>query len=88
MSTKSPHVACGHDSLLTADSWLSPQERSAYREFVCLDDDETDNTIRRATNSGRPFGSESFIDMLEFQLNQALKPGKLGRPRKKTGECP
>ncbi|OGR00996.1 MAG: hypothetical protein A2511_01335 [Deltaproteobacteria bacterium RIFOXYD12_FULL_50_9] len=23
-----------------------------------------------------PFGSASFIDMLEFHLNQALKPGK------------
>lgn len=87
-SSAKAHVAGAHDSLLTADSWLSSQERSAFGEFVRLKDDETDNTIRRSTNSGRPFGSESFIDMLEFQLNQALKPKKPGRPRKKTGECP
>ena len=87
-SSAKAHVAGAYDSLLSADSWISPQERSAYSEFVCLEDDETDNAIRRATNSGRPFGSESFIDGLEFQLNQALKPGKPGRPRKKSGECP
>ena len=43
--------------------------------------------IRKATRTGRPFGSEGFIDALEFQLNQSLRPGKPGRPRK-TGECP
>ena len=59
-------------------------DRSAYREFVCQEDDETDNIIRRATNSSRPFGSETFIDMLEFQLNQTLKLGKPGRPRKEN----
>jgi putative transposase len=51
---------------------------------VCQEDDETDNIIRRATNSSRPFGSETFIDMLEFQLNQTLKLGKPGRPRKEN----
>lgn len=87
-SSAKAHVTGVHDSLLSADSWLSSQDRSAYSEFVCLEDDETDNLIRRSTNSGRPFGSESFVDMLEFQLNQVLKPRKPGRPRKKTGECP
>jgi putative transposase len=87
-SSAKAHVATAHDPLLSGDSWLSVEEQSAYREFVCREDDETDSAIRKATNSGRPFGSESFIDTLEFQLNQALKPGKPGRPRKKTGECP
>lgn len=87
-SSAKAHVTAAHDSVLSADSWFAAQERSAYREFVCQADDETDNIIRRATNSGRPFGSETFIDMLEFKLNQTLKPGKPGRPRKKTGECP
>jgi putative transposase len=87
-SSAKAHVTGVHDSLLSADAWLFSQDRSAYSEFVCLADDETDNIIRRSTNSGRPFGSASFIDMLEFQLNQTLKPGKPGRPRKKTGECP
>ena len=87
-SSAKAHVKGTQDSVLSADSWLSPQERSAYAAFVCLEDDETDNIIRRATKSGRPVGSESFIDGLEIQLNQTLKPKKPGRPRKKTGECP
>ena len=87
-SSAKAHVKGTQDSVLSADSWLSPQERSAYAAFVCLEDDETDNIIRRATKSGRPFGSESFIDGLEIQLNQTLKPKKPGRPRKKTRKCP
>lgn len=87
-SSAKAHVTGSPDSLLAADSWLTSQERSDYDEFVHMDDDETDNAIRRATNSGRPFGSETFIDKLEFQLNQSMKPRKPGRPRKKTGECP
>jgi len=79
-SSARAHVTTAHDPLLSGDSWLSAEEQSAYRDFVCMEDDETDSAIRKATNSGRPFGSESFIDTLEFQLNQALKPGKPGRP--------
>jgi putative transposase len=53
-----------------------------------VEDVKSDNAIRKATNSGRPFGSETFVDVLEFRLNQSLKPGKPGRPKKETGECP
>ena len=87
-SSAKAHVTGAHDPLLSADSWLSSQERNAYREFLYTEDDESDNAIRKATNSGRPFGSESFVDMLEFRLNQTLKPRRPGRPRKKTGKCP
>jgi putative transposase len=47
-----------------------------------------DEEIRKATRTGRPFGSESFVEKLEFQLNQRLRPKKAGRPRKEYGECP
>jgi len=87
-SSAKAHVAGAHDSLLAADSWLSAEERSAYSDFVCMENDETDKAIRKSTNSGRPFGSESFIDILEIQLNQTLKPKKPGRPQKKYGGCP
>jgi len=87
-SSAKAHVSSAHDPLLAADSWLSPQEQNAYREFVDSEDEGADNAIRKATNSGRPFGSESFVDMLEFRLNQELKPKKPGRPKKITGECP
>jgi len=87
-SSAKPHVTGVHDLLLSPDSWLSAQNRSAYCDFLCLEDEETDILIRKSTNSGRPLGSESFIDMLEFQLNQTLKPRKPGRPRNKTGGVP
>ena len=87
-SSAKAHVSDVHDPLLAADSWLSPQDHKAYREFVIFEDEETDSAIRKATNSGRPFGSESFVDMLEFRLNQVLKPKKPGRPKNKTRECP
>ncbi|RNC71714.1 MAG: transposase [Desulfuromonadales bacterium] len=87
-SSAKAHITGAADPLLNAHSWLSPQEQRAYSEFVIMEDQETDHAIRKATRTGRPFGSESFIDRLEFQLNQSLKPGKPGRPRKKTGECP
>ncbi len=87
-SSAKAHIIGTNDTLLGMDSWLSPHEQSSYAEFVLTDDEETDKAIRRATNTGRPLGSESFIDMLEFQLNQPLKPRKPGRPRTKTGECP
>jgi putative transposase len=87
-SSAKAHLSGSHDPLLSADSWLSPQDRCAYGDYVRMADEETDNIIRKATTSGRPFGSDSFIDSLEFRLNQSLKPKKPGRPRKKTGECP
>ena len=87
-SSAKAHISGSHDPLLSANSWLSSQERSAYSDYVRMGDEETESFIRRATTSGRPFGSESFIDLLEFRLNQTLKTKKPGRPRKKTGECP
>jgi REP-associated tyrosine transposase len=87
-SSAKAHISGISDPLLDATPWLSPQEQSAYAEFVREEDEETDNAIRRATRTGRPFGTEQFIDQLEFRLNQPLRPGKPGRPRSKTGKCP
>ena len=58
-----------------------------YAEFVRDEDEETEDAIRRATRTGRPYGTDQFIDQLEFRLDQPLRPKKSGRPRK-TGKCP
>jgi len=87
-SSAKAHISGASDPLLSANSWLSPQEQRAYAEFARQDDEETDEAIRRATRTGRPFGSEPFIDLLELQLNQPIRPGKPGRPRTKTGKRP
>lgn len=87
-SSAKAHMTGANDPLLDATSWLSPQDRSTYAEFVVTADEETDDAIRRATRTGLPFGSENFVDLLEGQLKQPLKAKKRGRPYRINGECP
>ena len=77
----------GDDPLLAEESWLATEDRSGYAEFLRAEDEEMERGIRRATRTGRPFGSEQFIDQMAFSLNQRLRPGTPGRPRK-IGKCP
>jgi len=86
-SSAKAHLTGMRDPLLDTTTWLSPQEQPTYAEFVREQDEEADEAIRRATKTGRPFGTEQFIDHLEFRLSKALRPGKPGRPRIKTGKC-
>ena len=86
-SSAKGHIIGTRDTLISGDSWLSSSERNDFKEFLLQEDEETKSAIRRSTSFGRPFGSESFVAMLEFRLNQTLKTRKAGRP-KKTGECP
>jgi putative transposase len=67
----------------TSSTWLDPSEKSAYSKFVLTENEEIDAKIRIATRTGRPFGSKNFIDMLELQMKQVLRPKKAGRPRNK-----
>jgi putative transposase len=88
-SSARAHIIGGKDPVLsTASTWLSPRKRKAYAEFVRLTDEKADAMIRKATRTGRPFGSEKFIDTLEARLHQPLRPRKPGRPAKKFGDSP
>lgn len=85
-SSARAHITGTKDPLLHKPDWLSGKSRGAYVEFVraadaAPDDEKIDNAIRKATRTGRPCGSEPFIDKLELQLQQPLRPGKPGRPR-------
>ena len=86
-SSAAGHVTGQSDPLLAEQAWFAVDEQSGYVDFLAAGDEEMDTDIRRATNSGRPFGSEPFIDQMELSLNQRLRPGTPGRPRK-TGKCP
>jgi len=44
--------------------------------------DEIEEEIRKATSTGRPFGSIGFIEHVERVLGRQLKPKKGGRPKK------
>jgi putative transposase len=86
-SSAKAHISGGKDPLLSAIStWLSPRKRKSYAEFVRLADDKTDESIRSSTRTGRPFGSEKFIDTLEARLRQPLRPRRPGRPPKNSGD--
>jgi putative transposase len=82
-SSAKAHLAGVQDAVLGTATWLDPSEMAAYAEFVQTEHEEMAEAIRKATRTGRPFGSESFIDMLEHRLGQAIRPNKAGRPRKK-----
>jgi putative transposase len=86
-SSAAANVTGNSDPLLAKQTWLATDERWGYAEFLAAGDEDTDADIRRATRTGRPFGSGQFIDQMELSLRKSLRPGTPGRPRK-TGKCP
>jgi putative transposase len=86
-SSAAAHVPGNSNPLLAEQTWLATDERRGYADFLAAGDDEMDADIRRATRTGRPFGSEAFIDQMELSLNQRLRPRTPGHPRK-TVKCP
>jgi len=48
-------------------------------------DDEAEERIRRQTRTGRPCGSSSFLDPIEYLLHRTVRPKK-GEGRERTSE--
>ena len=82
-SSARAHVLDIKDNLLSNESWFNEKEIKSYREFLGKDAKEINTTIRRATSTGRPLGSEGFTKKLEMILKRNLFPKKGGRPKKK-----
>jgi putative transposase len=80
-SSACAHVTGAPDKALNLFDWLHESERSDYAAF--LGEDGSDDYLRKATSTGRPFGSSFFVETLERQLGRSLKQGKRGRPAKK-----
>jgi putative transposase len=76
------HIEGTGDDLITGHEWLDEGSRKTYSDFLTKEDREAEQTIRRATSTGRPFGSEGFIRKLEKRLSRSLIPKKAGRPKK------
>jgi putative transposase len=81
-SSAKAHLTGATDELLSQPDWLDVSARGDYANFFRIEDEEQNNAIRKATRSGRLYGSESFIDSLEYELNFRLRSRKVGRPRK------
>jgi len=82
-SSAKAHLAAATDELLSRPDWLDLSDRAEYADFCRIEDEEQNNTIRQATRTGRLYGSDSFIDQLEDELNRRIRPKKAGRPRKR-----
>ena len=52
-----------------------------WREFLSEPEDEKVNILRQATQTGRPIGTEIFLQNIEDLVGRSLKLGKSGRPR-------
>lgn len=81
-SSAKAHLVGANNPLLHEPAWLDPAEQKAYAAYVKNSDTETDIAIIKATKTGRPFGTETFIGEMEFSLNRSLRPKRPGRPRK------
>lgn len=82
-SSAKVHILGARDDILSKESWFDEKEIKSYREFLSKDANEINASIRRATSTGRPLGSEGFIKKLERILRRDLFPKKGGRPKKK-----
>jgi len=56
---------------------------NSWRDYLAEGlDDATVQALRKHSNTGRPLGDETFLDMLENKLGKVLRPLKQGRKRK------
>ena len=78
------HAGGGGDGLIEIAEWAARWTSAEWCEFLQATCAERENeAIRRSTHSGRPLGTEPFIEQLELALARPLKPRKRGRPAKK-----
>jgi len=83
-SSASAHVT-GEDpiGLLDLSQWYDALRTTDWRgELERPQDDVAAEKIRSATSTGRPLGSESFVDELETRLGRPLRAQAIGHPRK------
>jgi len=83
-SSARAHVLKVRDAILSSEGWLGESELNAYREFLSSEDKNIEDSIRKATSTGRPLGSKELIKDLGGILNRNIFPKKAGRPRSKT----
>ena len=71
----------GNSALRIAD-WLEAAERESYATFLSRPDYDAE-TIRQATTTGRPLGTDLFILRMEALTGRRLRADQPGRPRGK-----
>jgi putative transposase len=83
-SSARAHVLGMVDEILSTQSWLTDTDLNGYRDFIRHEDKNVEDSIRKATSIGRPFGDEIFIKTIGTILNRDITPRDAGRPRKQN----
>jgi putative transposase len=74
---------CGIQENLWLASLSLPERNKSWSAWLRgEDEDAAIKALRRHTYTGRPCGSESFLERLEQQLGCAVRPQKGGRPKR------
>jgi len=82
-SSAKAHLTGSIDSLLHGSCWQKTQQRKNYCEFIRHNNDDAKKAIRKATRSGRHFGSEEIIDSVGL-LKADPAAAQTGKVYKKT----
>ena len=81
-SSAAAHCGSRGDSLITDTQVLSEQIGDWSEWLRGEEDEQLVSALRHNTRTGRPLGSESFLDRFEQLLGRVVRRQKAGRPRK------
>ena len=83
-SSARAHATDHDDGFVQMAAWSEFYTAARWRETLRLgvDDGILRERLRSATRTGRPLGSEYFLDEIERNTRRALRPRQVGRPRK------
>jgi len=88
-SSAQAHIA-GRDTsgLLELEPWAAEYDNARWLDVLRtgVDDDAWRQRLASATLTGRPLGSEAFVEELEQRLGCRLRPKPVGRPPKAARE--
>ena len=81
------HAGLSHADIIDANNLFTYIEidQSKWKDFIDKNDEEDEvSAIRKNSITGRPLGSNAFIQKLENKLGERLHALPVGRPRSKT----
>jgi putative transposase len=83
-SSARAHATDHGDSVVDMAPWRDNYSAARWRETLRLgvDEEALQERLRSATRTGRPFGSEEFLEEIQRSTSRALRPRQVGRPRK------
>ncbi|HEY3308237.1 MAG TPA: transposase [Desulfuromonadaceae bacterium] len=81
-SSASAHVCGAFDPIISDTAWLAAEQRDQFGDFLTTPSEEEESLIRKKTTTGRPLGTDLFVDNLEYMIASSLRLKPRGRPKK------